>query len=279
MANGQDIRIIAFDLDGTLLDSEKRLSERNRVALERAAEQGIEIVPTTGRFFQGIPESVRELPFIRYAITINGAQIYDSRDDLIISQAVIPAETAVEMMELLERHDVIYDAYVDNWGLISRRFVGLIEGYVPDPHYIKLMRELRHVIDDLKTYVRDEHKDVQKLIAIAKTEEERALVVREVSEHFPQILVSSSTHFNLEFNIASAHKGEGLKSLVEHLGCSIDNCMAIGDGGNDITMIKMAGIGVAMKNAIPEVISIADEVTDTNDNDGVALSIERLLHF
>ena len=77
----RDIRIVALDLDGTLLDSEKRLSEVNRVALEAAARRGIAIVPTTGRFFGAMPEPVRNLPFVRYAITINGAQVYDRLTD------------------------------------------------------------------------------------------------------------------------------------------------------------------------------------------------------
>jgi predicted mannosyl-3-phosphoglycerate phosphatase (HAD superfamily) len=72
----ETIKIIAMDLDGTLLDSEKRLSEENRAALQRAADAGIEIVPTTGRIYKIIPEAVRELPFIHYAITVNGAEVY-----------------------------------------------------------------------------------------------------------------------------------------------------------------------------------------------------------
>jgi GMP synthase (glutamine-hydrolysing) len=80
----KDIKIISLDLDGTLLDSQKRLSEENRAALEEAAAKGVHIVPTTGRFFGMMPQAIRDLPFVRYAITINGAQVYDRKTDAAI---------------------------------------------------------------------------------------------------------------------------------------------------------------------------------------------------
>ena len=89
------VRLVALDLDGTLLDSEKRLSERNRAALEMAAAKGVHIVPTTGRFFGMMPEAIRALPFVRYAITVNGAQVYDRETDSALARAEIPVATAI----------------------------------------------------------------------------------------------------------------------------------------------------------------------------------------
>ena len=114
-----DIRIVALDLDGTLLDSGKNLSVANRDALVAAAERGIHIVPTTGRFFGGMPESVRELPFVRYAITVNGAQVYDRETDTAIVREELPLGTALAVMRYLDGFDVIYDCYQDNWGRMT----------------------------------------------------------------------------------------------------------------------------------------------------------------
>ena len=100
--------IIALDLDGTLLDSQKNLSPANAGVLARAAAAGAEIVPTTGRFFGGIPQAVRDLPFVRYAITINGAQVYDRRTDSALVRVEIPLGTALAIMRLLDGYDVIY---------------------------------------------------------------------------------------------------------------------------------------------------------------------------
>jgi HAD superfamily hydrolase (TIGR01484 family) len=109
-----DIKIIALDLDGTLLDSQKRLSEANRAALEEAAAKGVHIVPTTGRFFGMMPQAVRDLPFVRYAITINGAQVYDRETDTAIVREEIPLDMALDIIRLLEGYDVIYDCYRSN---------------------------------------------------------------------------------------------------------------------------------------------------------------------
>ncbi|MBR1659427.1 MAG: HAD hydrolase family protein, partial [Oscillospiraceae bacterium] len=84
------MRLIALDLDGTLLNSAKELTPRNRAALEAAAAAGIEIVPSTGRFYLGIPEAVRALPFVRYAITINGAQVWDIRGERSLYASDVP---------------------------------------------------------------------------------------------------------------------------------------------------------------------------------------------
>ena len=114
-----DIKIIALDLDGTLLDSQKRLSEGNRAALEEAAAKGVHIVPTTGRFFGMMPQAIRDLPFVRYAITINGAQVYDRETDTAIVREEIPLDMALDIIRLLDRYDVIYDCYRSNWGWMT----------------------------------------------------------------------------------------------------------------------------------------------------------------
>ena len=105
----RDIRIIALDLDGTLLNSNKELTERNYRALEEAARRGIEIVPTTGRFYNAMPQVIRDLPFVHYAITINGAQAADVRTGEVLYRAEIPWQRAVELMRFLDTLPVVYD--------------------------------------------------------------------------------------------------------------------------------------------------------------------------
>ena len=114
------VKLLALDLDGTLLNSQKELTPRTRDALYAAAEAGVEIVPTTGRFFTGMPEVIQKLPFLHYAITINGAQVYDIRAEKAVSRAEIPLETALRVLEYLDGFPVIYDCYQDNWGWMTR---------------------------------------------------------------------------------------------------------------------------------------------------------------
>ena len=278
----KDIRIIALDLDGTLLDSQKRLSEANRDALAQAAAGGAYIVPTTGRFFGMMPAAVRDLPFVRYAITINGAQVYDRETDSAIVREEIPLGRALELMELLDRHDVIYDCYRSNWGWMTADLQAKADAYATDEHYLKMIRDFRNPVPELKAHLKStaEEGDVQKVMLFTRrTEEGRAEAVRiieEVAAAFPEIKTTASTWNNLEFNIASANKGNSLRRFAEHLGFTLDNCMAFGDGLNDLSMIEAAGTGVAMANAHPQVLAAADAVTASNDDDGVALVVRKL---
>ena len=275
----RDIKIIALDLDGTLLDSQKRLSDGNRAALEEAAAKGVLIVPTTGRFFGMMPQSIRDLPFVRYAITINGAQVYDRETGTAIVREEIPLDMALDIMRLLDGYDVIYDCYRSNWGWMTESLQNKAEDYATDAHYVKMVREFRNPVPELKAYLEStaSEGDVQKVMLFARntpgSEAVTKAITEAVRERFPQIKATSSTWNNLELNIATAHKGNSLRRFAEHLGYALDNCMAIGDGMNDLSMIEAAGLGVAMSNAHPLVIAAADHVTASNDEDGVAKAI------
>ena len=278
-----EIKIVALDLDGTLLDSEKRLSDVNRDALARAAEKGILIVPTTGRFFGMMPPAVRDLPFVRYAITINGAQVYDRETDMAIVRDEIPLEMALQVMELLDRYDVIYDCYRQNWGWMTAALQDKAADYATNEHYLKMVREFRKPVPELKAYLRETAADgdVQKIMLFATNRERSTAIdcLRELSDElaarFPEIKVTASTGNNLELNIKTAHKGNALKRFAAHLGLTLDNCMAFGDGMNDFTMVEAAGLGIAMANAEPEVRRVAKWIAPSNDEDGVAKGIDK----
>ncbi len=267
--------IIALDLDGTLLDSRKNLSPANAEALARAAAAGAEIVPTTGRFFGGMPQAVRDLPFVRYAITINGAQVYDRLTDAALVREEIPLETALAIMRILDGYDVIYDCYQDNWGRMTKSMQDRAADYAPDEHYLKMIRELRRPYPDLKAHLEEEGRDVQKVMLFARDLGVRAEIAAILKERFPGVVASSSTFNNIEINAVNAHKGAALARFAEAIGLSAADCIAFGDGLNDLTMIETAGTGVAMANACPEVLAAADFVTLSNDEDGVAAYLGR----
>ena len=275
------MHIIALDLDGTLLDSQKRLSAVNRAALAAAAGRGALIVPTTGRFFGMMPEAVRDLPFVRYAITINGAQVYDRETDAAIVREEIPLAMAREVMALLDGYDVIYDCYRSNWGWMSEAFKAKAEDYATDEHYLRMIREFRRPVPELKAHLAatEGDGDVQKIMLFTRRdapEGHAGRIAAAVAARFPELKVTNSTWNNLEINIRTAHKGRALARFAEHLGLSLANCIAFGDGANDLTMVEAAGVGVAMANACPEVLAAADYVTTSNDEDGVAAALS---HF
>ena len=271
----KSIGIIALDLDGTLLDSDKNLSEKNFAALKRAAESGYEIVPTTGRFYDGMPENIRSLPFVRYAITINGAEVKDLQTGRVLYQAEMPYEQAADLMALFDTLPVIYDCYMDSAGWMTEAQKERIDETVDSVHYRKMLHELRRPVPELKAFLRGRKQDVQKVQFFTRDEELRLRLMKELPNLFPDICVSSSVAQNVEINHKDANKGGALLALAKHLGLPREATISFGDGLNDLSMLKDAGIGVAMENACPEAKEIADWVTASNDADGVALAIEK----
>lgn len=273
---GEPIRIIALDLDGTLLNSDKQLSPRNERALRLAAEKGIEIVPTTGRFHAAMPEVIRNLPFVNYVITINGAQVYDVRNDRAIARAELPWQQAVEIMEYLDTLPTVYDCFQSNAAWMTAELKTRAKDYIFNPHYVKMVRELRQPVTELKYFVKTRRRGVQKIQFFLSDLELREELLKTLGTRFSDVAVSSSLDNNIEINCAAAQKGLALGQLADVLGIPIEQTMSFGDGLNDLSMIRAAGIGVAMANAVNEVKAAADRVTLSCDEDGVAAMIEEL---
>lgn len=271
------IRLIALDLDGTLLSSDKTLSEENRAALERAAEEGIEIVPATGRFYRGMPQIIKELPFVRYVITINGAEVYDTVRQRTVCGSEIPWERAVAVMERMDSLPVIYDCYQNGWGWMTQKFYDNAEGYTKNIHTLDMIRNLRTPVPELKALLRERSAGVQKIQVFFSDMDLRARMLETLPGEFPDLFVTSSIVNNIEFNSREAVKGNALRKLAAYLNIPVAETMAFGDDLNDITMLETAGIGVAMGNACEQVRQAADHVTDDCDNNGVAKAMDRFL--
>ena len=271
------IKLIALDLDGTLLGSDKQLSAENAAALERAAKEGIEIVPATGRFYRGMPQNVRELPYVRYVITVNGAQVFDVARQQTVCGSEIPWKRAVAVMERLDELDVIYDCYQDGWGWMTQAFYDKAEQFAAHIHSLEMIRNLRTPVPELKACLKERARDVQKIQIFFRDMEKRAEALQALPEAFPDLVVTTSIVNNIEINSREATKGVALQKLAAYLGIPIAQTMAFGDDRNDISMLEEAGIGVAMGNAGEEVKRAADYVTDDCDHSGVARAIQHFL--
>lgn len=268
-------RIIALDLDGTLLSSDKELSAVNLAALQRAAAAGIEIVPTTGRFYGGMPQVIRDLPFIRYVITVNGAEVADLRTGEVLYRAELPWRQAVDIMRFLDGYPVIYDCYQGNEAFMTAAQKERIDEMTSSPHYRKMLWELRQPVPELKEVLTERKTDVQKVQFFTRRTEVRQQLMEELPLRFSRLCVSSSLSDNVEINQLHANKGEALRALTRHIGLKREQTLAFGDGLNDLSMLRQAGIGVAMSNACAEAKALAQWIAPSCDEDGVAHGINR----
>ena len=168
-----------------------------------------------------------------------------------------------------------------NWGWMNEVFKAKRAEYATNEHYCKMIQDFRNGVSELKAHLESTRPegDVQKIMLFSRLDADVAVlktITAEVEAAYPDVKVTSSTWNNLEINAKTAHKGVALKRFAESLGLTLANCISFGDGGNDLTMIEAAGVGVAMANAAPEVLAAADYVSCSNDEDGVAKALE---HF
>ncbi len=268
------VRLIAFDLDGTLLDEKKRISEANSAALLAAAMKGIWLVPCTARLYEMMPDEVKNLDCVRYVISVNGAEVYDCETAQAICRAEISPETAEKLFDYMDGLSVVYDCYQDGMPWIDRSFYERAEELVGDPETVEMIRR-RNPVDGFREEMRRRGRPIQKTQMFFKDLNRRAAEMEQLKERFPMCTIVSSLYNNIEVNGAGANKGAALARLCKHLGITLSECITFGDGNNDISMLKIAGIGIAMENAPDEVKSAADVVTDSNENDGVAKAIHR----
>ena len=271
------VKILAFDLDYTLLNSKKVIPPENIDALRYANERGAYIVPATGRIYRGIPDELRFLPFMRYFITANGSYIYDAVEDRAPARAEIPLQEALDFFSFCDTIDALYDCYQDNWGFMGEEMLAEASRVIPDPGIRKLIVTLRTPVPELKQYLREKGENLQKLQLYFTDMELRARMLRELPERFPDMSVSSSVPFNIEINAKTATKGHALETLCGLLGLDRGESMALGDGTNDLDMLVRAGVGVAMANADPKLLDAADYVTGSNNEAGFAKAIEKFV--
>ena len=267
---------VFFDLDGTFLTTDKRVTDRNRRALELAHSKGAYVVPTTGRIYDGMPEAVRELGFIEYAITVNGAEVYDVKERKALKREEITASRAIEIFDIMERFDCIYDCYARGWGYMQRNHYEKADEYVIEQKMRQMVKSVRTPVDDIRKHVVENFESVQKMQMFFKNLYENAKAAEYLRNELKSECVTSSVRGNLEINSEHANKGEGLIFLCSYLGIPLERSIAFGDGSNDLTMIKAAGLGVSMGNGIAEIKEAANEITASNNEDGVALVLERI---
>lgn len=271
-----DIRVLGLDLDGTLLDEKKKITADTMAALTRAHAQGVYIVPVTGRPHEGIPRFVRELPFVRYVISCNGAAIRDVQEGRVVRETLLPVAESLRLIACLREKQVAFEVLCDG--------VGCAEGWVYErliaqspnsaflPQYIK---QTRRIVPDTAAFVAS-CRGVEELFLMLEDTAETTLL-RAQMEKEPGLHIVRPAPRALEITAAGVDKGAALLHLADLLGASQKEVMAMGDSGNDIAMLRAAGLSVAMGNATDEVKALSDYVTETNEADGVARAVARFI--
>ncbi len=270
------IKMIGLDLDGTVLTTRKEMTEYTKNTIKKAIDAGVVVLAATGRPISAIAGEFLAIPGMQYAITSNGARILELLSGRVLIESMLSKEKVEQLLHLLFDYDAVLEMFIDGRSYVRRREFEHIHDYYANPSMAEYMLSTRNPVDDLFATLKEKGEGVDKVHCIFRNADDK----REAAEKLKSvsgIVAASSYGANIEINKEGTDKGIGLLKLGAMLGIERDEIMACGDGMNDYEMLKAVGFSVAMENGHPKVKEIADYITASNDEDGVAKAIEKFV--
>lgn len=264
-------KVIALDMDGTLLNDKKVISEETKKALKMAEDKGVRIVLSTGRPVEGVINYIKELELDKsenYVCCNNGSVIYNTVTMEPIVEIGLKGSDAKRVNQIAKQLNLLMYAYKDGNCIACEEspFTDLISG----------MFKLNIKIVDFDNDISDEEAIVSLMLVQVKEELDK-VIDKIPSQFFEDYNIIRSVPELLEIMNENACKSNGLKQLGDKLGIDISEFIACGDGLNDLDMIEGVGLGVAMGNAVEEIKEVADYITLSNEEDGIKHVIEKFI--
>lgn len=263
-------KLLALDLDDTLLDARFKVPERSRAAVGMAREAGVRVTLATGRMFRSAVPYARELGVEDYLITYQGALVRHAVTGETLFHRPVPLKEALEVIALVKPYGYPINVYLDDNLYVAE--------HTRESEQYRIMSKIPvEAVGDLTAFLEKRCQDPTKVLVVSREEklDRLAQVVRPVLGDRLHI-TKSKPHF-LEFSHPLANKGDALASIAGHYGVGQDEIIAVGDSYNDVEMIDYAGLGVVVGNARPEIKERADYVCCSNEECGVAEVVEKFI--
>ena len=285
-------KLVAVDLDGTMLNSFGIVTENTKKAIKRTIEKGTDVIIASGRPIDSIKTIAKEIGSNNYFIAGNGALIYDIKKDEIIYEKYMTKRKVLEIIKICEENSISYNVYTDKTILATALKYNVLyyhkENLKKEENKktnISIVKNMYEYVKDmkeekfLKMTICDESQSVFQSI-IRKLRQIDEIEVLDVS-HMSRKTIKQGTeevpieYYYTEISLANVDKWNAIEFLAQKLEISKQEIIAIGDNVNDKKMIENAGIGIAMGKSTPIVASVADYITNTNNEDGVANALEK----
>lgn len=271
-----EISLVATDLDGTLLLQNKHISKRTYDVLKKANENGVHVVIATGRSFAALPESIFKIDGMRYVVTSNGANIIDLKDNEVIYKNCIDAAQIPKIIDFLKGRPYILEVFTGGKAYMSKSDYDKFRSRTIDFRPIEYVLQTRIPIDDIFEFTSKNASAIENININFDSLSDKPKAYEELLK-FDNITVTTSFDFNLEIGGNTTSKGDALNFLTQMLGLTSKNVLSIGDNPNDSSMLGFAEIAVAVENAHEDIIKLADHITSSNDEDGVAKAVEKFV--
>ena len=270
------ILLAALDLDGTLLNSSGEVTDYTRKVLSEASDRGVVVIPATGRPLASLPPVVAKQPWVRYALTSNGAAVWDLGNDplgCVYSRYANAAQHETSQPECIVRRcfpvETAREVYEAFHGLARLAAVRGTEAIQPNDGRFTILREQSEWMS------RHAHAVEKFCMFFHSAEEARQYLPRFTAIRGVEVVQGSPD--NIEVTAAGVNKGESLLALAHHLGIPREATLAVGDSENDRAMLEKAGVAAVMANGMEHIRRLADIVSENdNDHDGVAEIFARL---
>ena len=276
------IKLVALDMDGTLFNDKLEITEENQRAIRAAIESGTHVIISTGRPYVALPiEKLTDLG-IRYVITSNGGGVYRIPEKECVYSSCMPPEVITPIIRHLQTKDIQYDAFISGNRYRESDRQHLVERMTQFPEATRQMVKTNATfVDDLAAFIEERGLDVEKMTINFYplpdgTYRDRDDVWSYLSAN-PQITALCGGYMNVEYTMAGTTKAMGLRFLADMLDVPMECTMACGDTQNDADIMQAAAIGVAMGNASDDIKAIADFVTKSNNDSGVAYAIDKFV--
>ncbi len=284
------IKLVACDLDGTLFNSNMTISEENAAAIKLAQENGIEFLVATGRSPQQSRKNMREYGLKTGFININGALVYDANEQLQVKHQ-LPNEKAKLVAHILLKNQLYFELVTADKiysNDISKRVVNLARSLMslnPGVTFKKAVATAAGsnamlsmtLVDDFDQLLADPKTEIMKIISFDAHGPAAFSSAKKEIMSLGDVAVTSSAAANIEINDIKAQKGPALLDYARKKGFKKEEVAAIGDNLNDASMIRDAGVGVAMANAVPAIKKLAQVKTKSNDDNGVAYILKKFI--
>ena len=287
-------KLIAIDLDVTLLNSYGQISEKNKLALNNAKEKGIQIVLASGRTTDSVKSIANEIGVQNYIICGNGSLIYDLQKEEIIYDKFIEKKKALQIIDICEKNSIYYNIYTENMVIAKTLNNNVLFYYQENANKPDNKKTKINIVQDIYEYVKNlENQNILKITIsdndviifnsiIRKLREVKDIDVLDV-EHMSRKIIKTGTeeskleYYYTEITKKNVDKWYAIEFLMENLNINSNEVLTIGDNVNDKLMIENAGCGVAMGNSAPYVKEVSNLVVANNNEDGVAEAIEKII--
>ena len=275
------VKMICTDLDGTLLRSDKTVSNYSLGVLKRASEKGITVVPVTGRHLKGIPQSILDQG-VRYAICSNGAGLYDAVSGTMLKEECIPPHIMNELVDVFPELDVMSDLFTSENAYTDMRSLDVLKDVDASEPVKAYIRSSRKITAGIGEFYRTSDPKVEKItVNFRKIDGEfknRDRLLSILAKYDDELVYVTGGANNIEITSRKATKGKCITALSEVTGIPLSEIAALGDTENDLSILKTVGISVAMLNADSNVKELCRFITGyDNDSDGAAKFIEKIL--